>query len=185
MTNRFFQQPGEKGFTLIELLVVIAIIGVLATLSLVAFSTVRRKAQIAKVQSETETIRKAIEYLVNDSGEWPNHKSVEEVESGGSDNELCETCTHKLSDPEGGLVDTDDNYSGWNGPYISSIPKDPWGREYFFDTDYQITENDEPCNCPHAGACTDAVVIGSYGPNADSDPNNDYKCDEIIKILKK
>jgi prepilin-type N-terminal cleavage/methylation domain-containing protein len=40
----------RKGFTLIELLVVIAIIGLLATLSVVSFSTSREKARLAKGQ---------------------------------------------------------------------------------------------------------------------------------------
>jgi prepilin-type N-terminal cleavage/methylation domain-containing protein len=49
-----------KGFTLIELLVVIAIIGLLATLSVVSFSTSREKARISKGQAMNGQVLRAL-----------------------------------------------------------------------------------------------------------------------------
>lgn len=50
----------KRGFTLIELLVVIAIIGLLATLSVVSFSTSREKARITKGQAYSGQILRSL-----------------------------------------------------------------------------------------------------------------------------
>jgi prepilin-type N-terminal cleavage/methylation domain-containing protein len=58
----------RKGFTLIELLVVIAIIGLLATLSVVSFSTSREKARLSKAAGfEGQILRSTGDDLV---GRW-------------------------------------------------------------------------------------------------------------------
>ena len=157
----------RRGFTLIELLVVIAIIGVLSSVVLGALNTARNKAYVAKAQAEVRNIRTAIGLLVNDTGEWPGHKTVDDIESGMSGNEIWD-----LNAAAAGLVATDGAYINWNGPYISSVPVDPWGNNYFFDTDYDVD--------PSAGE-TWAAVVGSFGPNGDG--QNVYDSDNIYQIL--
>ncbi len=188
----------HKGFTLIELLVTIAIIGILSTLAVIGVRAARDKAKEAKVLHDTKIIYDAITQLANDTNLWPGRQTVDAVCSGGgcpSNNEICApdknntSCNAKLSDNSSGLVNTDGNYPGWSGPYRVEIPKDPWGREYFFDTDYSIkTTNDKPCGCPGGGGCINAVVIGSYGPDGLAKPAGgvgSYGCDDIIRIIIK
>jgi len=158
----------KKGFTLIELLVAIAIIGILVGIVLVNLNDARKKARIASTQQTVNAILKAIQMLESDTGEWPDHKTIDDVEGGASGNEVWD-----LNVASAGIVATDGSYVGWSGPYIRSIPQDPWGNNYFFDTDYDID--------PGAGTQW-AVVVGSFGPNGVG--QNVYDNDNIFKTLK-
>jgi prepilin-type N-terminal cleavage/methylation domain-containing protein len=166
----------KSGFTLIELLVTIAIIGILSTLAVVAVQAARDKAKIAKASQEVDQLVTAIRLLENDTGQWPGHQQIDVMTEGmtpeGADNEICsDGCSCSIDDGCAGLTQDDSGtpYSYWNGPYIVNIPEDPWGNEYFFDTDY-----DHPAQGWSA-------VIGSYGPNGEG--NNAYDDDDIVKII--
>jgi len=152
------------GFSLIEVLVVIGAIGILVGIALPAYNGYREKAKIAEAQQVLKQIEVAIITLAADSGQWPNHQTLGVINNGGS-NEL-----YDLNAATIGLV-TDDAgtpYPNWNGPYISTVPLDPWGTPYFLDTDYQINS-------------VDFVVIGSLGPSKCC--NNQYKPDDVRLVL--
>lgn len=61
----------KKGFTLIELLVVVAIIGLLATLSVVAFNTSRAKARDTKRVGDVKQIQTALAMYYADNNGYP------------------------------------------------------------------------------------------------------------------
>ena len=67
-----------------------------------------------------------------------------------------------------GLLTTNGSFPNWNGPYLPSIPLDPWGNNYFFDSDYLVNGHNR-------------VVIGSFGPNGVGP--NVYDSDDVIKII--
>ena len=176
----------RRGFTLVELLIVIAIIGILASIVLVSMGEAREKARVAKARSEIKQIYTAIFNLEGDTGYWPGHQDGYKKQcppSGNSNNnEICAddnaecVCGYgerSLNADCAGLTQDDsvDPYLGWDGPYFDEVPADPWGNEYFFDTDYYLDGG--------AGDCV--VVIGSYGP--DGIGNNQYNADDIIFII--
>ncbi len=98
----------ERGFTLIELIVVLVILGLLATV--VGPQVMKRlaqgKAEIAKIQ--IAQLEGAIGLFRFDVGRYPS--STEGLEA----------------------LARDSGIENWSGPYLqkTTIPKDPWGREY-------------------------------------------------------
>ncbi len=162
-----------SGFTLIELLVVISIIAMLSSVVLASLNGARQKAKIAAAKSFLVQLRTAINILAIDTGAWPEHKPLDTIETVGN-NEIWD-----LSPNTSGLIATDGGYSGWRGPYLPTMPRDPWGNQYFMDTDYLVDTNNQPCN--GAMGCVNVVAIGSFGPNGGT--QNTYDADDIILIL--
>lgn len=61
----------KKGFTLIEMLIVVAIIGILVSVSLVAFGPATGAAEKARCQELVSNTATAMTALFNDKGRWP------------------------------------------------------------------------------------------------------------------
>ncbi len=193
----------NRGFTLIELLTVMLIIGILFTIMAVAVKYAKNQANIAAAQHDLDQIEKSIRFMADDTGQWPGHQRANmacvHIVPGGcpANNEICDadengnTCQHNLSSGYAGLLTNhmSNHYPRWHGPYIKeALLTDPWGHKYFFDTDYSVDINNDPCGCG-AGGCVDVAVIGSYGPDGLGKPDGSspgaYGCDDIIKILER
>jgi general secretion pathway protein G len=152
-----------SGFTLIELCIVVAILGILAAISFLGVQSYRERAMIAKARAEIDQIAKAILLLQVDTGRWPGGQ----IPGGpvGSGNEISD-----LNQPSAGLCFRDGRFPNWNGPYYPCpIPKDPWGNNYIFDSDYFINGSSR-------------VAVSSGGPNQSG--TNVYDEDNVVKILQ-
>ncbi len=147
------------GFTLLELIIVVAIIGLLAVIAIPAFSSYRDKARIDLVRADLRNIQITMELLASDTEKWPGPNDVGVT----ANQEVWD-----LNSTQAGLVATNGGFPNWNGPYIDSVPKDPWGSDYFLDPDYKI-------------GGVNYAVVGSFGPNKDG--QNVYDSDDIYLIL--
>ena len=118
----------SRGFTLIELMIVIAIIGILAAIALIVSSSYAKRAKVAEATCDIDTIYKALVLLETDTGQWPGHQTISQINKGGG-NEVWD-----LSAAAAGLVSDDPGtpFPDWNGPYLPSVPKDPWGNPYLY-----------------------------------------------------
>lgn len=157
----------QRGFTLIELLVVISIIGLLSSIALTSFNAARTKARTARAQADLQQLRAAVELLYSDTGLNPYKLSTSPC----------------VQDPEGylntsaaGIQATDGGFPNWRGPYIASVPTDPWGTNYYFDGDYICGPTTLGCN----GSNQLVRAIQSFGPNKTQTYGNG---DDIVIVL--
>jgi len=153
------RKAGRAGFTLIELMIVIVCIGLLTSIAVPVYSKARNSSRIRQAEADLQIISAGILQLAYDTGLWPGR--------------LARNSTHNpelwdLSVARAGLIATDGLFPNWQGPYVPSIPRDPWGANYFFDPDYT------------AGSRV-RVVVGSFGPNGNG--RNIYDSDNIFVLL--
>lgn len=97
----------SNGFTLIELLIVIVILGLLYSLVAPAMFSKVDSTKVKTAELQLEMLRTSLEAFRLDLGDYP--ESLQ------------------------GLRET--TGVGWDGPYLpKSVPKDPWGNDYFYKT---------------------------------------------------
>lgn len=140
------------GFTLVEVVLVVTVILTLALVSLPIVQDKIATARIVAAQKEVESLHTAIVTFFNETTEFPTRKGADrdkiEVLRGGNNNtldpkfvsgisalwgltEVDELNNHLLKDNPGGTANGyKDNNGKWNGPYISDVGQDPWGRNY-------------------------------------------------------
>jgi general secretion pathway protein G len=113
MDRRF---RGQDGFTLIEIMVVILIIGLLALMVVPRLRGVADRAKRTKAQADIQELKQALDRYYLDNGSYPT-----------TDQGLQAL----VSPPTAGRVPS--NYE--QGGYIEKLPSDPWGNQYFYQSD--------------------------------------------------
>ena len=62
----------REGFTIVELLIVIVVIGILATITIVAYNGVQQRARDSRRQNDARIIKQALESYHADNNGYPN-----------------------------------------------------------------------------------------------------------------
>jgi general secretion pathway protein G len=103
------QSRKNGAFTLVELLVVILILGILAALIIPRLFGHQDEAKVAKAKSDISELTGALTRFRLDTDRFP-------------------------TDQEGfqALLSQPGDVTKWNGPYIESLPNDPWDTPYVY-----------------------------------------------------
>jgi|TARA_B100001093_G_scaffold124308_1_gene116943 general secretion pathway protein G len=104
----------KKGFTLIELMAVLVILGILGTIVVVNVAPVFQRANLEKIKADMAQTGKALEMYKFNELQYPTTSQGLEA----------------LIVPNTALKNP---YLFPEDGYISSLPLDPWGREYFYE----------------------------------------------------
>jgi general secretion pathway protein G len=108
--ERMESKQRRKGFTLIELLLVLVILGVLAGIVVPRFGGQTKRARETAAQTQISSFKTALNAYEVDMGAYPKGKEG-------------------LSE----LVSAPRNAKNWRGPYMETLPKDPWGNDYIYE----------------------------------------------------
>jgi general secretion pathway protein G len=155
-------QPAARvmGYTVLEIMITVLIIGVIGAIAWPNIGKARNKARTEQAKADLEMLSSAILQLAWDTGNWP----------GGLDRSVVNDAeTWNLATSNAGILTASATlFPGWRGPYMRSVPLDPWGSPYFFDPDYRVTGENH-------------IVVGSFGPNRVG--QNYYDEDDIYILL--
>src|SRR5687768_9477199 len=98
----------SSGFTLMELMVVLVIIGILAAIIVPNVIGKAEKGKVTAAQTNLRHLADAVENFHLDMSRYP--VSLEEL----------------MKRPSGA--------KSWGGPYLRTLEKDPWGRDFILRT---------------------------------------------------
>ena len=110
LTKNQTARSAQRGFTLVEMLLVLVI---LATLAAIVYPKVMGRSEQARVtaaQTQIANFKTVINLFEVDTGKFPIGRNG-------------------LMD----LIQQPRDVVGWHGPYLESIPKDPWGNDYLYE----------------------------------------------------
>jgi general secretion pathway protein G len=138
------RRKGEDGFTLTELMVVIFIIGLLATVVMIIVLPSQDRAMVTKAKADIATLETALEQYRLDNLTYP---------SSSDGLQALVTAPPSLMQAE--------RYR--RGGYVKSLPQDPWGRPYQYQSPGL---NGQPF---------DILSLGADGAPGGSDDNADIR----------
>lgn len=114
----------QQAFTLLELLVVMMIMALLAGLGLRTFGSVQQKSRDGRRKQDLQSISKALEIYYNDFKHYPYASGGKIMGCGENATEECD-----WGDVWQNSVDLT--------LYMSKLPEDPGGNQYFYLADVQ------------------------------------------------
>lgn len=143
----------KKGFTIVELLIVIVVIGILAAITVVAYTGVQERSKTAKVSTELAQLEKAIRSATTLSGKTLVGLTAPLGTNSTGTGRNCwnqpnGTDLSALAKTHGCWTDyftTLDIISTASGTNVRNLV-DPWGRPYYIDQ--SEGEYADPCQAP-------------------------------------
>lgn len=120
----------KRGFTIVELLIVIVVIGILAAITIVAYSGMQERARFAKNQTNLKTLNNAVIQYHAINGSYPNTSTAWLRQSSAGDNFIPGIKPDILSSlPTDSINSVSDSYyymsDGTNYKLIRHTPQTP------------------------------------------------------------
>src|SRR5947207_11562562 len=109
-TKNRIDRRGQRGFTLVEMLLVLVILATLAAIVYPKVANRSEQARVTSAQTQIANFKTALDAFEVDNGYYPKGKNG-------------------LMD----LVQKPRDATAWHGPYLDSIPKDPWQQDYIYE----------------------------------------------------
>lgn len=143
------RKTGWQGFSFIETLLVMAAIGTMALIALPKLSQLWERAKVTTARENVKSLQVALQRMSEDTqrhpgqsvdlligpGKRPEHDGDTDTiiwgVTGASTGSLAD---HLSQNNAGYTVWNPGQGVGWNGPYLHTIPEDPWGNQFWVGT---------------------------------------------------
>lgn len=125
----------QTGFTIVELLIVIVVIGILATITVVAFNGIQNRARTSKIDSDMRNLKTAIDIARVTSSSSMNGVTNSYATGSACWGKPSGTDLAALAVTDGCWVSYNtalDKISTVSGTNVRGLI-DPWGRPYYMD----------------------------------------------------
>jgi len=99
----------NQAFTLVEMLLVLVILATLAAIVIPKMAGRSEQAKLTAAKSQISSFEMALDSFEVDNGYFPKTGDLD------------------------ALVNQPGGTTNWRGPYLKSIPADPWGNAYTYD----------------------------------------------------
>jgi prepilin-type N-terminal cleavage/methylation domain-containing protein len=129
----FTLKSKSKGFTIVELLIVIVVIGILATLVIVTFTGIQKKARDSQRQTDINALDSHIEAFYASNGYYPNLTDMQSPSFISGNLKGLDQAA--LADPNTPAGDIDGTHTGIKGTADS--------KHY----GYKVTQSDGTTSC--------------------------------------
>lgn len=138
----------QTGFTIVELLIVIVVIGILAAITIVAYSGIQDRARATQTNAGLNDILKAVHLARINEG-----KTLMQITGTG-----CTSCT----DPDGTKMATAlDKIGVAAGMSLSGLKKgDGWGDPYKLDENEGEQQFVDPCRADTFSLTNQTIKVG-------------------------
>lgn len=120
----------SRGLTLLEVIIAVAVLGILSSVVFLYVSRYVPKTQATKVLSDYRATREAFRRWMLDTSLFIYPE--EDDYASGTPPFSCED-EPALSNTD--LFSNVTGRAGWNGPYLTRVPRTPWGQQYVYDND--------------------------------------------------
>lgn len=138
---KFFVHPNQPprmyssaGFSLIELMIAISIVAIVSALGITSINTIQKNSRDTQRQADLRTIQSALQQYYADQNRYPST-----LDSELTDGTAFTDCSGKASPCTATKT------------YISKMPKDPLGGEYFYRPVVDVTRLDDNCDLDSEG----------------------------------
>jgi prepilin-type N-terminal cleavage/methylation domain-containing protein len=161
----------DAAFTIVELLIVIVVIGILAGITVVAYSGIQARARDAKITNDLDQLTKAIEIARNNGGKVLTIITGSSWTGGNCATKPTGTDLAALARSDGcwtSYLSSLNTITAASGLNVNNMV-DPWGRPYYID------ENEGSPGCLHDTiAAYDHPFNGASPSNQMYLPNSGY-----------
>lgn len=116
--TKVYKKIKNKGFTLVELLVVISILGILASVTLVAFRSSQIKGRDTKRKSDLKQIAASLELYYSDYNQYPDDSAGKIAACPSTSSTACPWGSGEFTDTK--------------TIYFRTLPEDPSDYTYYY-----------------------------------------------------